>query len=354
MDLESWKKKYSFLEKVSDLFEEYNADITDEYRGRNDPCDFLTYLYGENRTEYKHFCRKLIRNIWLMSEKTQEEMAQSVRLNRDMTKNERCTNLNKWIYYYLKKVRVPEKMIEQIFLTTNKLIQIFPHYHHCQYESINNLFIKPQYMVKLSFFGDNLLTILEILRDKHNPHYDACVKYIRECANTYKKMKIDHCNGYDEKNIKYVKTCAELRDFKDTYMLELSDILEINKGILDLENTEMDDDIQLELDEEESRDAVPDVKLPAEGNSEYLINLLQGNLTKGAGITAGAGAFLFFLFRFTPVGSWLRSGNRRTPEVENILEGGPSEESFLNDPDYMHMNSDTTSYNVGYGSTENY
>ncbi|CAI7720818.1 hypothetical protein, conserved [Plasmodium vivax] len=351
MDLEKWRTKYSFLEKVSDLFEEYNADITDEYRGRNDPCDFLTYLYGENRTEYKHFCRKLIRNIWLMSEKTQEEMAQSVRLNRDMTKNERCTNLNKWIYYYLKKVRVPEKMIEQIFLTTNKLIQIFPHYHHCQYESLSEDYLESYSVIKLSFFSDNLLTILEILRDKHNPHYDACVKYIRECANTYKKMKIDHCNGYDEKNIKYVKTCEELKVFEHAYMLELRDLLNINTGILNLKNTEMDADIQLELDEEELLDEVDDVELDAQGNSDYLSKTLQENLTKGAGITAGAGAFLFFLFRFTPVGSWLRSGNRRTPEVENILEGGPSEELFLNDPDYMPMNSDTTSYNVGYGST---
>ncbi|KMZ83186.1 hypothetical protein PVBG_05791 [Plasmodium vivax Brazil I] len=274
------------------MFKEYNAEITDENNGRYGMCDFLTRLEGKNKAKYKHFCMKLIRNIWLMSEQAEEDMEKTVRPNRDMTKNERCTNLNKWIYYYLKKVRAPEKMIKQIFYTTNNLIKMLPHYHHCKYESINNLFIKPQYMVKLSFLGDNLHTILEILSKKTHHHYDACVKYIHECANTYKKMKIDHCISYNEKDKKYVKTCAELDDFKDIYELRLSDVLGINKGALDL-NKEMDVHIQLELEEEE----LPDVELDAEGNSDYLINFLQENLTKGAGITAGAGAFLFFMFR---------------------------------------------------------
>ncbi|KMZ83185.1 hypothetical protein PVBG_05790, partial [Plasmodium vivax Brazil I] len=106
---------YSFLENVLGMFEEYNADITDEKNGRYGPCSIFTYSAGENRRKYKHFCMKLIRNIWLMSEQAEEDMEKTVRPNRDMTKNERCTNLNKWIYYYLKKVRVPENIIKHIF-----------------------------------------------------------------------------------------------------------------------------------------------------------------------------------------------------------------------------------------------
>ncbi|KMZ83184.1 hypothetical protein PVBG_05789 [Plasmodium vivax Brazil I] len=237
-----------------------------------------------------------MRNIWLIYKKTEEDMGKSVRRNIDMTRYERCTNLNKWIYYNLKKVPVPEKIIEQIFKITHNMLNVIPGSYKCKYESLYKDYIEPSNLIMLSYFADNKHTILEILKNKHQPHYDVCVKYIRECANTYKKMNKEHCINCDRRDIKCVKTCAELDVFEDTYMLELRDLLDINTGILNLKNTEMDADIQLEL-EEELLDEVDDVELDAEGNSDYLINFLQGNITKGAGITGGAGAFLFFLFR---------------------------------------------------------
>ncbi|KMZ89680.1 hypothetical protein PVMG_04510 [Plasmodium vivax Mauritania I] len=286
----------SYNKKVSDLFEEYNDNVIVESGSKYNSCDTIwvdrvRYVFQNNE-----FCPKLMRNIWLIYKKTEEDMKKSVRHNIDMTPYERCTNLNKWIYYYLKRVRVPEKIIEEIFKITHNMLKVIPGSYKCKYESLYKDYFEPHNLIKLSYFADNKHTILEILKSKRQPQYDACVKYIRECANIYKKMNKEHCTSCDKKDVTCVKTCEELKVFEHAYMLELRDLLNINTGILNLKNTEMDPDIQLEL-EEELLDEVDGVELDAEGNSDYLINLLQGNITKGAGITAGASAFLFFLFR---------------------------------------------------------
>ncbi|SCO73028.1 Plasmodium vivax Vir protein, putative [Plasmodium vivax] len=343
------------------MFEKYNSNVAADEKPVYTLCNYIRVRGVDNASIYNEFCEKLMRNIRLIDNLRNEDMTdvetsdgyvpRAEESNGDPNENVHCSYLNKWIYYNLKKVPVPEKIIKEIFRITHNMLNANNSSYKCKFESINEDYLDPYNVIKLSFFEDYTETILRILRNSQHQNYSACLNYIRECANTYKKMKNDYCTNYDQENEKHVKTCAELESFKKIYKLKLQGVLEINKGLLDLENSEMDPKIQLELDEEKSVLEVPDVELDFDENSEYLINLLQGNITKGAGITAGAGALLFFLFRFTPAGNLFRSGKGRKERVDNFLQEGPSEELFDNDQSYMHMNSDTMSYNVGYSPT---
>ncbi|SCO73026.1 VIR protein [Plasmodium vivax] len=343
MDLERWKEKHSFLENVLGIFKEYNTDITDEKYGRYSPCIILNYPEDENRMKYVHFCRKLIRNIWLIYEQTEEDMEQSVILNRGMTKYEHCSYLNKWIYYYLKKVPVPENIIDQIFKITHNMLNANLESYKCKYESLNEDYLEPYNVIKLSLFADNIESIPRILNNALHHDYSACLKYIRECVNIYKKMNKEHCKSIKHEDKKYATTCDVLEIFKVKYESEIYNILPEKDEVLNLKNEKMDPGVELKLN-------VDEYSVEA---SEQFSGSLQRNLSTGAAAAAGTGALLLALNKFTSVGKLFRS-RKRTPEVGNILEEGPPEAPFLNDPDYMHMNSDTMSYNVGYGTTENY
>ncbi|CAI7724209.1 PIR protein [Plasmodium vivax] len=364
--IEGWQKKYSFLEKGLKLFVGFNAIVNDERNGRYGPCSSIRIRKNEheNRPKYKSFCMKLIRNIWSIDELEDKDVAEYVAgdeaadeagdgnlrekaLNKALKteRNVRCDYLNTWIPYYIKKNGdIPDYFIKDIFHITHTMIKSNPNGYQCQYDSYNEKFIEPYNMAKLHIFTLNFGDFLDKIKNKPQNKYDDFLKYILECAAIYKKINTKYCpTNYDNSKLKLANTCKDLQDFKSTYESELSKVQRISENLpkLDDELTEAEQRILLE---QEEYDAAQNV----------FSSTLQRNITTGAVTAAGTGALLLALNKFTPARKLFRSGKRRIPNVENILEGGPSEELFLNDPDYMPMNSDTTSYSVGYGSTENY
>ncbi|CAG9474728.1 unnamed protein product [Plasmodium vivax] len=357
-EIEGWQKKYSFLEKGLKLFEGFNAIVKDESKGRYGPCDFIPIHENvhENRPKYKYFCMKLIRNIWSIDELEEEDVAADVTgdgiVSEDALKNAlkteknvRCVYLNKWIPYYIKKEgHIPDYFIKDVFQRTHNMIKSNLNGYQCQYDSYNEKFIEPYNMAKLHIFSLIFGDFIEIIRIKQEKEHDDFLKYILECAAIYKKINSKHCpTNYDRTQLKLANTCKELQNFKSTYEYELSNVVELREKLPKLDD---------ELTEAEKRILLEQEEYDAAQNG--FSSTLQRNITTGTVTAAGTGALLLALNKFTSAGKLFRSGKRRTPEVENFLQEGPSEESFLNDPDYMHMNSDTTSYNVGYGSTENY
>ncbi|VUZ96317.1 PIR protein [Plasmodium vivax] len=345
---------YSFLKNVLGMFEKYNRNINDYKNSVYTGCDLIKVHGVENASIYNEFCAKLMRNIRLIDDPsnvciTEDEIPQECEPETDeesgvSSKHVHCSYLNKWIYYNIHEKPVPEKIIKEIFRITHNMLNANNSSYKCKFESINEDYLDPYNVIKLSFFVDNFHTISEILGDKSHRHYDACDKYIRDCVNIYKKIKKEHCTVIKRENKKCVTTCEVLKNFKNTYESDIYNLLPQKDEVLNLNSEKMDPEVALQLNGDGY----------SVESSEQLSGTLRSTITTGAAAAAGTGALLLALNKFTPVGSWLRSGKRRTPEVENILEEGPSEELFLNDPDYIHMNSDTTSYNVGYGPKENY
>ncbi|KMZ89682.1 hypothetical protein PVMG_04512 [Plasmodium vivax Mauritania I] len=212
-------------------------------------------------------------------------MEQSVRLNQGMTQNELCTNLNKWIYYYLKKVRVPENIIEKIFKITHNMLEAIPRSYKCKYESLNEDYLEPHNVINLSLFTDNFDTILGILKKKQHRDYDACLKYVRGCATIYKKMNKEHCKLIKFDNKKCVTTCDVLDTFKDKYDSEIYKLLPQQDEVLNLKSEKMDAEVELQL----SGDGY------SVESSEQLSGTLRRTITTGAAAAAGTGALLLAL-----------------------------------------------------------
>ncbi|SCO65449.1 VIR protein [Plasmodium vivax] len=353
--IEGWQKKYSFLEKVLNLFVGFNAIVNDESNnGPYSSCYFIPIRENEheNRPKYKYFCMKLMRNIWSIEKLEDKDVAadgteseEDLKQTLESKKNLHCNYLNMWIPYYLKKYGdIPDYFINNVFDITHKMIKANPNGYQCKYDSYNDKFIEPHNMAKLHIFSLIFGDFIEIIRIKQEKEHDDFFKYIRVCAAIYKKINKTHCpNDYKRTELKLAHTCNELQNFKSTYESELSKVQWISENLpkLDDELTEAEQRILLEQEEYDAA-------------QNGFSSTLQRNITTGAVTAAGTGALLLALNKFTPARKLFRSGKRRIPEVENILEGRPSEELFLNDPDYVPMNSDTTRYNVGYGSMENY
>ncbi|SCO65446.1 VIR protein [Plasmodium vivax] len=352
MDLKNWEKRYSFLENVLKLFREFNDNVIYEDKAPYSSCNTINLYDNENRTKYKYFCMKLIRNIWSIYDVAEGNTNYTKLPIEYMNYNQRCDYLNKWIWYYIMKENVPDHIITYIFSITHKMISANPDGYKCKCELLSNEFFDPHKIIKLSLLENNYYTILDILKNKGHNHYAACHKFVSDCVNTYQKLNTEHCTPVKKHDAKNVKTCKQLESFKELYNKEIYEKLSTKENAPDLETFQMDPKEELLLEKEDSY-------LYYAGKSELMSSSPQHNSTigavitvgKGAGITAGTGAILLALYKFTPIGSWFHSGKGRKKRVGNFLEEGPAEELYLNNPDYMHMNSDTMSYNVGYSQT---
>ncbi|KMZ99337.1 hypothetical protein PVNG_02220 [Plasmodium vivax North Korean] len=208
-----------------------------------------------------------------------------MRLNQDITQNERCTNLNKWIYYYIHNKNVPDDYIKEIFKITHNMLEVIPESYKCEYESLNKDYLEPHNAIKLSLFTDNIETILGILKEKQHHDYSACLKYIRECVNIYKKMKKLYCTPIKREDNKCVTTCDALETFKGKYESDIYKLLKEDDEVLNLNSEKMDPELTLQSYEDEY----------AVESSEQLSGTLRRTITTGAAAAVGTGALLLAL-----------------------------------------------------------
>ncbi|KMZ89681.1 hypothetical protein PVMG_04511 [Plasmodium vivax Mauritania I] len=285
-----------FNENVLKLFQEFNADITEENNGRYGPCNFINFRDTVNRTKYKYFCMKLIRNIWSIYEVAEGNMVYTKLPIADMNHHERCDYLNKWILYYIMKKHVPDHVISEIFGIAHKMISADHDSYKCKCDLLNNEFFDPYKIIKLLLLENNTNTILDILKNKHHHHYDACLKFVRDCANTYQKLKKDYCTSANRQDAKNVKTCAQLDIFKESYNTEIYEKLSIRENVPDLENFKMGIEEELLLEKEDPYNSVQSDLLSSSSQHNSTTGAVM-TVGTGAGITAGTGAILLALYK---------------------------------------------------------
>ncbi|KMZ76904.1 hypothetical protein PVIIG_06242, partial [Plasmodium vivax India VII] len=92
--------------------------------------------------KYKHFCIKLLKHIWHASKETYYD---------NMSYSERCSNLNKWLYFYSKIDPVPKEFIKKVFSIMYNLKEIFPPNHICKYSPYDD-YLEPEKVLKLLIF----------------------------------------------------------------------------------------------------------------------------------------------------------------------------------------------------------
>ncbi|KMZ99336.1 hypothetical protein PVNG_02219 [Plasmodium vivax North Korean] len=277
------------------MFGKYNNNIIVHEQSLYSVCNLIRVPGVENASIYNEFCAKLMRNIKLIDDLPNEGITevktslayapQAEESNGVSNKNLHCSYLNKWIYYYIHEKPVPDNFIQRIFEIKHKMLSANPESYKCMYESLNEDYLEPNNVIKLFFIADYTETILHILRNNEHQYYSACLKYIRECVNTYKKMNKENCTPIKPEDNKCVTTCEVLKIFKNTYESEIYKLLPQQDEVLNLKSEKMDPGVALQLNGDGH----------SVESSEQLSGTLRRNITTGAAAAAGTGALLLAL-----------------------------------------------------------
>ncbi|KMZ76958.1 hypothetical protein PVIIG_06356 [Plasmodium vivax India VII] len=347
-EINEWKLKYPFLEKIWSLFEDFSNDLIDVDSSLYVVCDDIAAGYPDKISEYTEFCKVLLKNLESVSVSENKSKFETEFENPEdyMDDSTRCINLNKWLYYYTKIHHVPDEFIKQVFSAMDELVTLWDNnikYTKCFYESYRADYAEPEDIIKLLTFVDNDDVIQRILMSEHSSLYYSCFNYINECAKIYRKLNTSHCNATENSDKKYVNLCRDLGVFKTSYT-SLYDIELLEGKVPHLDSPQLEDGA--------AESQIRDEQVPKTEDTDFLSNPLKSKITTA--VTAGVGAcgFLGFLYKFTPARDWFSARNRAA-KASILLDDGPNE-MLYNSPDSWNMESDNSEYNIGYHSTEDY
>ncbi|KMZ76840.1 hypothetical protein PVIIG_05412 [Plasmodium vivax India VII] len=210
MDIDKWKNDLPFLKDVWKRIDDFDKAVEkdENYNQRLLICDLIIKLSNGDKEKHNDVCMKLLRNLGHHS-KDDKFLRHTP---------ERCNNLNNWIYYSMKKHIIPENIITGCFDDYNAFMRGIVTDPRCSYYSYDTDYIEPIKIIKLRNFQDNINIIESTMKNKTEPNYSLCQKYICECVNIYKSMFKAHCSHViPTNNIKLKKTCDVLKAFNGSY-----------------------------------------------------------------------------------------------------------------------------------------
>ncbi|KMZ76749.1 hypothetical protein PVIIG_05607 [Plasmodium vivax India VII] len=208
--------------------------------------------------------------------------------------------------------------------------------------------------------------IKEILNGQNEKSKIPYQKFVCECLKIYKHMNKTYCLELREHSKKHKDTCYKLDLFSSAYKIFHGKLLGINHKIPSLDDIDSKDFPKCLSDEEktEAGSEVRQAEVPqqvagigperqSEGNprvAEQSDNGTSLNTSTVLSSMVGIPPFLALIYKFTPVGTMLRSKNRRNINIYNNLDDEIEKELFYPSNKNEIINSSLERYNVGYGS----
>ncbi|SBT02110.1 PIR Superfamily Protein [Plasmodium ovale curtisi] len=227
--------------------------------------------------------------------------------------------LNYWLNSLSKKTTSSHNLTVYMFQDTfSSIEEYFVNYgmlnkklYDIKNEDFNN-------MVLLSDLYDNIAQIFYDTRALDDKKI-SCIKYFQKYINTYKQgiIKCPHDN---------TSFCKALKHFKKDYEQKFLGVHSISEKCVDKEN----------------------LLLPT-----YDDLLLEKNNTIVGSILGPSFATLitsFFLYKFTPLGQWIRTKMGSAKEAQNNLYN-ENNQLFLDTSDNKHTNFDEIPYRITYDSS---
>ncbi|SBT83866.1 PIR protein [Plasmodium ovale] len=150
----------------------------------------------------------------------------------------------------------------------------------------------------------------------------------------------DQCNGNNIDKIHKTTNCMRVTQAED---LRSSAPLAGGAGDLDLSASAGDPKEVLDTDSSEASDLV-EREIKEYESSEHL------NITYAASSVFGTALFSYFLYRATPVGSWIRSNVLSNTQNDFSMFNGESDNSLSNNIDPLQLNMDNYEYNMPYAA----
>ncbi|VUZ96309.1 PIR protein [Plasmodium vivax] len=356
MDIDKWKNDFPFLRDVWKTIDDFDEDLN------NDPndneyfvvCKQIIDISKGELEKHKNVCKKLLRNLGHRS-KNDKFLTHS---------SERCNNLNNWIYNSIKKHQIPENIITGCFDDYNVIMKGIEQPTRCFYYSYDKNYIEPINVIKLQNFHDNINIIESTMKNKIEPNYSLCQKYICECVNIYKSTFKEHCSPVNSTNDKIKKTCDILSTFKSSYTTYLYNKDGLRDNIPSLDSEESVPFKICTVEEEKTRRVYASMPgaaqepgtrtaVGSEPGSTPIVaeqsdNSMPFNTTSVVSAMAAIPPFLALIYKFTPVGTMIRRKNKQSINTFNHLDDEIEKELFYRRLENGSINSSPATYNVGY------
>ncbi|GAB69707.1 hypothetical protein PCYB_004560, partial [Plasmodium cynomolgi strain B] len=214
LDILNIIQMYPFLEELWGSYHKFNKPVDDDENARFYKvfCNPFIENLGEKEKDHINFCLKIVRNLGHYPPD----------YNFLSFKTEDCVNLNYWIYYSMKKHKIPEYVITGCFDDYNNAIRGMNQRPRCSFFSYDTNYNEPINIIKLQNFYHNVKTIYDILiresaPKERNSQYCYAQSYANECVKIYRYMHDKFCSHKKDEIKENQNTCFELNTFYNTY-----------------------------------------------------------------------------------------------------------------------------------------
>ncbi|KMZ88610.1 hypothetical protein PVBG_04819 [Plasmodium vivax Brazil I] len=218
-----------------------------------------------------------------------------------------CSNLYVWLYFEIKKSRISNDIVKEIFELP--MSRENEGHNYCVYDSFNDEINNPENLIKLGIFNYNVDTFQSML--KHSEKSKDCYlkKYVYECVDIYYKIKNAYnfpfpCNSIQQKN-----ACDIINVFNMLYTSKISK----GKGIIH---------------------TFPELSPDAPLNYTDVCPVEE---TESTPITG-----------FTPVGKFFRFGNKNNTIITSNFDKNMENELFHAINKDSNIKDIPPKYNIGY------
>ncbi|VUZ99397.1 PIR protein [Plasmodium vivax] len=323
-DIEMWKKKYPFLDRIWKSYEKFDKSVDEDGNKviYNSQCNVIREQAQIEEGKYNDFCMKLVRNLGLFAKNPEYERPNP----------EGCQFLNQWVYYMTTKDKIPDNFTKEIFDRSNTIISVPNEKHVCPYYSYEEKIKEPPNIIKIFNLQIVMDDLVSILKNDNHENNCSCRNFVSECTNTYKRMNREHCSGGNKSDPNNVSTCTHLSTFSTLYELFISLDQDLKSKLPYLTDDTMNDIIHCE----------------SKNPREVLTKLSPGVPKQDSPINIGTNAVLGTMAGFTPVGNWFRSRKLIDTVGSNNIGKQAEYELFHNGPENENISFDQTKYNVAY------
>ncbi|SBS99089.1 PIR Superfamily Protein [Plasmodium ovale curtisi] len=336
VEVEKWRRQYPFLNKIWDLYKEFDEPANEYgHPDYDEICSHIIQGKYEHLRKDKELCTKLLRNIWLISDYHDDNVIKPVF----------CNYLNMWLYYHLRIYNFPDELISKFFEIGKGLVEDLPESYNCVYDlPVDRNFEDPEKVMKLNNFVDNIDTIETCLLNKDDQNNCACLKYLYECGSIYNNLNKKYCNTYYDKTFVNKTLCKELETFRTTYDSDIAGNTYISKKLPPLSKI---DNIYL------AHCALEEKSWLSHDDDNSVFNQVFRNIPSVVGGMMGTSVLSLIMYKFTPIGSLIRSRMGKNKAMDDTLYEEMNE--FVSSSyQYEDINSDGMDYSIAYHPVKNY
>ncbi|KMZ76831.1 hypothetical protein PVIIG_05403 [Plasmodium vivax India VII] len=315
-------------------------------------CDKDSTFNSNPTVKQKNTCKKLLRNLLLCNDPNSFVFMKC------------CNDLYIWLYFEIKKYRLSNNIIKNIFTLPNLENDRVPKPNYCLYFSFNDNLHKPEDLIKLRIFNDNIDKFHNLLNNTDNSRNCFFKMYFYECVNTYIYLNGQFCSEGRQDIANNKDNCKIVRDFSTLYTsfyqvasmkgyelpyLYSSNPYNVISCTIEGTNNESSSTASNNSNKSISR-TVPTaiglilfvLKNINNIEQKYMCYIFLSNNNIITHV------FFFFPYKFTPVGTMFKSNKKKHTNVFNNIDEEIEKELFYPRSKNGIINSSLPRYSVAY------